>query len=88
MALICTIYHGRDITYHYHFLCLSETLYPRSPEALEIPQRTWRQNMMLRGKVHPNRNFKPVGFIRPLQILKYPIVLFPALYFSVSFCIQ
>lgn len=65
--------------------CLPETLYPRSPEALAMPQGTWRQNMLLQGEVHPNRKLKMVDFIRPLQMLKYPSVLFPALYYSVSF---
>jgi MFS family permease len=65
--------------------CLPETLYPRSPEALAMPQRTWTQNMMLRGKIHPNRKLKMIDFVRPLQMLKYPSVLFPALYYSVSF---
>ena len=64
---------------------LPETLYPRSPEALAMPQRTWRQNMLLQGKVHPNRKLRMVDFIRPLQMLKYPSVLFPGLYYSVSF---
>ena len=65
--------------------CLPETLYPRSPEALAMPQRTWTQNMMMRGKIHPNRKLQMVDFVRPLQMLKYPSVLFPALYYSVSF---
>ena len=65
--------------------CLPETLYPRSPEALALPQRTWRQNMMFGGKVHPNRNLKLVDFVRPLQMLRYPSVLLPALYYSVCY---
>jgi MFS family permease len=66
-------------------LCLPETLYPRSQEALQQPQRTWVHNMTCRGKIHPTRRLQLMDFVRPLQMLKYPSVLIPAIYYSVSF---
>ena len=65
--------------------CLPETLYPRSREALEQPHRTWTQNMTFQGTMHPARRLHLVDFVRPLYMLKYPSILLPALYYSVSF---
>ncbi|KAH8819360.1 major facilitator superfamily domain-containing protein [Xylogone sp. PMI_703] len=65
--------------------CLPETLYYRSREAVNCPRRTWRQNFLIQGKVHPTRKLRAVDFIRPFQMLVYPSVIIPALYYAVSF---
>lgn len=65
--------------------CLPETLFSRSPEALQRQQRTWMQNMTCQGRIHPTRRLRMVDFARPLQMLKYPSVLLPSIYYSVSF---
>jgi MFS family permease len=67
-------------------LTVPETLFSRSSEALARPSRSWTQNMTFRGgRAHPTRKLHLIDFLRPLRLLMYPDVLFPAAYYAVSF---
>jgi MFS family permease len=93
-------YIEKDLTWHWCFyvpailtagvlvifaFTVPETLYSRAPEALARPHRTWTQNMLMQGKAHPTRRLHIVDFFRPIQMLQYPSVLFPTMYYAVSF---
>lgn len=62
-----------------------ETLYSRVPEALSRPQRSWMQNVLMKGRAHPTRRLHFVHFLRPFQMLWYPSVLLPTLCYMVAF---
>ena len=64
---------------------LPETLFSRSAEALARPPRTWKQNFLMQGKLHPTRKLHLKDFLRPIQMLKYPSVVFSVFYYSVTF---
>ncbi|KAH8692605.1 major facilitator superfamily domain-containing protein [Talaromyces proteolyticus] len=63
-------------------LTVPETLYLRSPGQ---PQRTWMQNMTLQGRANSARKLHLIDFVRPFQMLIYPSVLLPTLYYAVAF---
>lgn len=62
-----------------------ETLYSHSAERAQRPYGSWMENMTMRGKAHSTRSLKIIDFFRPIQMLMYPSVLLPTLYYSVSF---
>ena len=62
-----------------------ETLYSHSVERAQRPYGSWMANMTMRGRAHSTRSLKPIDFFRPIQMLMYPSVLLPTLYYSVSF---
>ena len=62
-----------------------ETLYSRSAERAQRPCGSWMENMTMRGRAHSTRALKVIDFFRPIQMLMYPSVLLPTLYYSVSF---
>lgn len=62
-----------------------ETLYSHSAERAQRPYGSWMENMTMRGRAHSTRSLKIVDFFRPIQMLMYPSVLLPTLYYSVSF---
>ncbi|KAK5125644.1 hypothetical protein LTR85_011918 [Meristemomyces frigidus] len=65
---------------------LPETLYPRNSGAKGSRQTgSWKQNFMLHRTFHRARSLHPTDFLRPWQMLRYPSVLFPTLYYSASF---
>lgn len=66
-------------------LTVPETLYSRGAEVIARPSRSWTQNMFMVGRAHPTRCLRLIDFLRPFQMLKYPSVLLPALYYAVSF---
>lgn len=66
-------------------LTVPETLFSRAPESMAQGRRTWKQNMLVRGRAHPTRRLHLVDFVRPFQMLKYPSVLIPTIYYAVSF---
>lgn len=69
------------------FVCtVPETLFSRAPEALARPQKSWAQNMLMTGpRAHPTRRLQLVDFWRPIQLLTYPDVFFPTLYYAIIF---
>ena len=62
-----------------------ETLYSHSAERVQRPYVSWMENMTMRGKAHSSRSLKFIDFFRPIQMLMYPSVLLPTLYYAVSF---
>ena len=63
-----------------------ETLYSHSAERVQRPYGSWIENMsMLRSRAHSSRSLKFIDFVRPIQMLMYPSVLLPMLYYAVSF---
>ena len=63
-----------------------ETLYSHSAERVQRPYGSWMENMtMLRSRAHSSRSLKFIDFFRPIQMLMYPSVLLPMLYYAVSF---
>lgn len=66
-------------------LTVPETLFSRAPESMSQPRRTWKQNMLGQGRAHPTRRLRGIDFIRPFQMLRYPSVLLPTIYYAVSF---
>ena len=67
-------------------LTVPETLYPHTELEQEYrPFKSWMHNMTMRGKIHPVRKLRPVDFVRPLQMLMYPSILLPTVYYMVSF---
>ena len=69
----------------FFILTVPERLYSRSAERAQRPYGSWLENMTMRGKAHSTRSLKPIDFFRPIQMLMYPSVLLPTLYYSVSF---
>ncbi|KAL6719526.1 hypothetical protein ACLMJK_003767 [Lecanora helva] len=67
-------------------LTVPETLYPHGQLEKDYrPFQSWMHNMTMRGKIHPVRRLRLVDFLRPLQMLQYPSVLLPTIYYMVSF---
>lgn len=66
-------------------LTVPETLYSHSAERVQRPYGSWMENMTMRGRAHSTRSLKLIDFFRPIQMLMYPSVLLPTLYYSVSF---
>ena len=66
-------------------LTVPETLYSHSAEHAQRPYGSWMENMTMRGKAHSTHSLKVIDFCRPFQMLMYPSVLLPTLYYSVSF---
>lgn len=63
-----------------------ETLYSRAPEALARPSKPWTKNFLMIGpRAHPPRTLHVIDFFRPLQLLFYPEVFLPVLYYSIIF---
>lgn len=62
-----------------------ETLYSHSAERAQRPYGSWMENMTMRGRAHSTRSLQIIDFFRPIQMLMYPSVLLPTLYYSVSF---
>ncbi|KAF2097136.1 MFS general substrate transporter [Rhizodiscina lignyota] len=63
-----------------------ETLFSRAPEALARPSKPWTENMLMIGpRAHPTRTLHIVDFFRPAQLLLYPEVFFPTLYYAIIF---
>ena len=62
-----------------------ETLYSHSAERVQRPYGSWMENMTMRGRAHSSRSLKFIDFFRPIQMLMYPSVLLPTLYYAVSF---
>jgi MFS family permease len=93
-------YIERDLSWHWCFyvpailtgsvwvifvLTVPETLYSRLPEAMARPSRSWTQNMLMIGRAHPTRRLHMKDFLRPFYMLRYPSVLVPTAYYSISF---
>ncbi|KAL1968440.1 hypothetical protein VTN77DRAFT_1969 [Rasamsonia byssochlamydoides] len=66
-------------------LTVPETLYSRAPESLAQRRRSWKRNMLMLERAHPTRRLHLIDFCRPFQMLRYPSVLLPTLYYAVSF---
>lgn len=69
------------------FVCtVPETLFSRAPEALARPPRSWTENFLMTGpRAHPTRKLAPTDFWRPIQLLSYPDVFLPTLYYAIIF---
>lgn len=67
-----------------YVLTVPETLYPRASQTQPEP-RTWAQNMTMQGRVHPAGHLRLIDFFRPFQMLQYPSVLLPSVYYAVAF---
>ena len=67
-------------------LTVPETLFSRAPEALARPPKSWKKNMYMVGpRAHPPRKLHFVDYLRPVQLLTYPEVFLPTLYYSIIF---
>lgn len=68
-------------------LTVPQTLYSRSPEAVAHPSsQSWTQNMLMNGQARrAKRRLQLSDFVRPFQMLRYPSVLLPSLYYAASF---
>ncbi len=66
-------------------LTVPETLYSRTPEALDRPPSSWTHNMLMKRKAHPSRRLKFIDFLRPFQMLRYPSVALPTACYALSF---
>jgi len=63
-----------------------ETLYIRDVLVREHrPARSFKDLYMFHSVLHPVRKLKLLDFFRPLQMIRYPSILLPTVYYSVSF---
>ncbi|CRG86014.1 Polyamine transporter 3 [Talaromyces islandicus] len=68
-----------------YVLTVPETLYPRASQTQQPQRRTWTQNMTLQGSSNSTGRLRLIDFFRPFQMLIYPSVLLPSLYYAVAF---
>ena len=69
------------------YFTLPETLYSRNgtKDNGGQPVSSLRQRLLFQGTSRRGRSLQPMDFVRPWQMLKYPSVLLPTLYYSASF---
>jgi MFS family permease len=64
-------------------ILVPETLYLRGIESMQYPGMSLYQQEMIRKRRDDNRNLRISNFMRPFQMLKYPSVVLPSIYYAV-----